>query len=299
MSVAFVGSKQVGLYALRQMLEHCRPCVVICPNDEGDERSVMAEFRDLAEREVLPLTIAETSADMYEALAPAQPHVVIVAGWYRIINTALIPGTKYYGLHFSLLPEYRGNAPLVWQLMNGESHAGVSLFQIAPGLDEGDIIGQASFPVSPDATIKDALEQAEQASCNLLAEHLPALIAGTAEHKPQDHSQATFCGLRVPEDGRIDWTWPAEKIHNFVRAQSHPYPGAFTQLPDGKTVHVWRTRVHPRPYFGVPGAVAERHPDHVIITCGDGAILVSEAQIEGEAPTPTREIFTSLRMRLR
>ena len=301
MRVAMMGSKDSGLRLLQAIAARCGQAElvgVIHPDDRTDGRCVLSAFEAYAEAQGLPFACVRSAADAEPILADWKPDVVIVLGWYYLIPVERFPQIAFYGFHYSPLPRYRGNAPAVWQLLNGEPEGGVTFFRFAPGIDEGDYLGQARFPLGPDDAIATFLAQADQAVERLLDAHLEDLLAGTAVHHRQDHSQATFGGLRVREDGLIDWRWPAERLHNFIRAQSQPYPGAFTRLPDGREVIIWRAHVHPRPYHGVPGGIAERHADHVVVTCGEGALCVTEAQVVGEAPASPRTLFTSLRMRL-
>ena len=140
------------------------------------------------------------------------------------------------GIHGSLLPKYRGNAPFVWAMINGEKETGVSLFYFEKGIDEGDIVARKEFPIEENETIKDVLEKARTASVDILLEYLPMIANGTAPKIPQDHSQATIFPKRTPEDGLIDWSWNAKRIKDFIRAQTKPYPGAFTIINNKKIV---------------------------------------------------------------
>jgi methionyl-tRNA formyltransferase len=187
---------------------------------------------------------------------------------------------------------------VVWQILQGEREIGLTLFRFSEGMDEGDIVAQDGVALDEDQGIGDALRLLDARAIGLLERHLPALLDGSATLTPQDHSRATYVGARVPDDGLIDWTLPARRIHDFVRAQTRPYPGAFTTLPDGRTLRIWRTQVDPRSYFGLPGGVAERHDGAVVVTCGEGAIRILDAEIDGEPPTSPDAILKSIRIRL-
>lgn len=301
--VAFMGSKAVGLAVLRKMIEVVKEphkvVGVLCPDDSDDGRSEQLLFRKVGAAHGLPFEQVGTVRDAEQALRRWRPDVVIVLGWYFLIRLERFPETRFFGFHFSPLPRYRGNAPLVWQIINGEPKVGTSFFEFSSGMDEGDIVAQASAPLAENETIGDALQRLESASTAMLESHLPGLLDGTAVLLTQDHSLATYCGLRVPEDGRVDWHWEARRIHNFIRSQTRPYPGAFTALPDGRIVRIWRSEVDPRPYVGVPGAVAERSNVAVVVTCGEGAVRILEAQVDGEPEAPVATIFSSLRFRMR
>jgi methionyl-tRNA formyltransferase len=277
-SVVFLGSKALGLDVLRAASDVADVTGVLALQDDADARSVFADFESAGGASGVPFRAVGSTADVRAALQEWRPSVVVVSGWYRMLPVGEFnPATRFYGLHGSLLPKYRGNAPLVWQVLNGEDHAGVSLFELVDGVDEGDIVGQQSFPIGSDDTIADVLSRAADASVALVRAHLASLVAGTAAPTPQDHAEATYCGLRTPEDGRIDWTWPAKRIHDFVRAQTDPYPGAFTYC-DGEVVPVLRTALDPRRYHAVPGRVVERGDDGVVVGTGDGVIRVFDVK---------------------
>jgi methionyl-tRNA formyltransferase len=179
-----------------------------------------------------------------EEVAQLRPDLILVAGWYYMVGKDLrtVAPKGAIGLHGSLLPKYRGGAPLVWSILNGEKEAGITLFYLEDGVDAGDIIGQERFRIKDDETIADALVMLEEAGERLLEQFLPLLEKGEAPRIPQDHSEATEYPQRSPADGEIDWSTSATEIRNFIRAQTRPYPGAFTRIA-GKKVIIWDAEV--------------------------------------------------------
>jgi methionyl-tRNA formyltransferase len=127
-------------------------------------------------------------------------------------------------------------------MINGESKTGVSLFYLEKGVDEGDIIAQQTFLIEPDDTISDVLIKAEKASINIIKEHVPRMLNGTSSRLPQNHQEATYFPRRTPKDGEIDWNLDDEKINCFIKAQTHPYPGAFTVIGNKKVI-IWEATV--------------------------------------------------------
>lgn len=198
--------------------------------------------------------------------------------------------------HDSLLPQYRGFSPTVWAIINGENHTGVTLFEIAEGVDEGPIVDQAGVSIGPDATISVVLERVTQTYLALLERNLDELMKGTARRIPQDHSQATYTCKRLPEDNQIDWTASTRDIYNLIRAVSAPYPGAYTYL-DGKKMRVWSAKrlLDDRSYVGrIPGRVVEvRHGEGTVVLTGDGALMLCQVQIEGSEITCASEVIKS------
>jgi len=299
MNVAFIGSKDAGYTVLRKIFflagEELK--VIICPDDSQDDRSVQDKFNLFSATESVPLIIPDNQKAFYNCLAGYEIDVAIVVGWYDLIDVDKIPNTSFYGIHYSLLPRYRGNAPLVWQILNGEKELGLSFFEITNGMDEGDVIGQASFTVRDDDNIDKALQIAQSRSLGLIEDCFPDLVIGKEQRQIQNHSEATYCGLRIPEDGCIDWEQSAQQIHNFIRAQCYPYPGAFTLIREEK-IFIQKASVDNREIYAVPGSVFERQNDFVVIGCGTGAIVVERVtNIQGEQLSP-RAVFTSLRNRM-
>ena len=299
--VAFLGSKDAGLRVLEVLL--VSPDVelagVACPDDREDGRSRLETFEAFCGQHGVPVAVVQNPAELDERLAAWRPRLVVVCGWYQRIAVDRHPSVAFFGFHASPLPRYRGGAPLPWQIINGEPSLGLSLFELVPGLDEGRIVAQAQRPLGSEETIADALAWVEAAAPELLATHLPALLRGDAPLRAQDERLATYCSQRTPADGLIDWRAPAERVHDFVRAQTHPYPGAFARLPDGRVLRVWRAAVDPRAYLGPPGAVCERHPDRVVVTCGEGAVALLEVSVDGEAPpAAVRDVLQGLSVRL-
>jgi methionyl-tRNA formyltransferase len=163
----------------------------------------------------------------------------------------------------------------------------VTLFEMVDQVDAGDIVDQVPVPIGPDDAIGEVMEAVTGRYLELLERNLPALLAGKAPRRPQDHSLATFTCKRLPEDNRIDWSAPTQRIHDLVRAVTRPYPGAFTTL-QGRPLRVWRTRRlerSPRYVGRVPGRVVETIPgEGAVVLTGDGALLVTEVQEEGKEP---------------
>ncbi len=298
--VLFLGSKNLGLKLLMRMqaLAPNALTAVATLDDTADGRSALPLFRSFCVDRSLPIEILAKAKELDAVLDRHQPDLVVVCGWdwkIAVESLAKAPG-GFIGLHASLLPRYRGHAPLVWTLYNGDPEGGLSLFYLEPGLDTGDILAQKKFPLGPDATIAEALALAESHAEAALEETYPLLLAGRAPRRPQDQSQATFCSQRKPEDGLVDWKSSAALIHNAIRAQTHPYPGAFT-LWQGRRLYLWKASRFTGEYFGIPGLVVESSADTaaphpgVVVTCGQGAIRLLEVQLEGEARRPASEVL--------
>lgn len=180
----------------------------------------------------------------YDIIKDLKPDFILAIGWYYIIpkSILLLADKGAAGIHASLLPKGRGNAPLVWALIEGQSETGVSFFFFSEGVDNGDLIAQKVIPIDQEETIKTLLDKVENASIEILLENLPKIKNCSITPISQDHSKATYYPKRSPEDGLINWNDPPEKIMRFIRAQTKPYPGAFTVIGDKKVI-IWDATV--------------------------------------------------------
>lgn len=181
-----------------------------------------------------------------------------------------------YNLHGSLLPAYRGRAPVNWVLVNGESETGVTLHHMTTKPDAGDIVSQQRIAIDPKDTAMTLMGKVREAAGSLLDETLPLIRDGKAERHPQDESEATVYPRRTPEDGRIDWSMSAEGVHNLVRAVTRPYPGAIGQVGD-RRVRIWKTTPSTESH-DIPGTVISTDP--LIVSCGAESIRIDFAQTD-------------------
>lgn len=296
--ILFLGSKTIGLKVLK-LIHEVSPGLLkaaLTMDDRLDSRTEFTAIQEFCQQVGIPLHIPTGRKQAEEFVAAERPDICFVAGWYWLFSEAMLklPEAGFVGIHHSLLPRYRGGAPVVWALINGEPIVGSSIFQFTPGMDDGPIWGQVRVPVGHDEAIGEVLPKLEQAMLDGLRKLLPEMLEGRITPSEQDHSLATYCSQRSPDDGWIDWNWTAERVHHFVRAQSRPYPGAFTWM-DGKKLTILRARVFPGVYDGPPGQVVRIRPQEVIVTCGDrGAVVVELVEHEG-AEVRVTEAIQSIR----
>ncbi|MGH8677728.1 MAG: formyltransferase, partial [Burkholderiales bacterium] len=184
-------------------------------------------------------------------------------------------------MHGSLLPKYRGRAPVNWAVINGERETGATLHYMVEKPDAGDIVDQQAVPILPDDTAYDVFNKVTVAAEMVLDRSLPGLIDGIAQRRPQQLAQGSYFGGRTPEDGRIDWRRPARVVHNLIRGVAPPYPGAFTEIR-GCRLRVLRSllvaesgeTVQPQLYT---------EGDGCLVRCGGGGIVrLLELDLDGE-----------------
>jgi methionyl-tRNA formyltransferase len=272
--VLFLGSKRQGLDTLRALVATGLPVAAVTLDDREDGRTCLAEFTAVADAAGIPLTVVRTRTEAARAIAAGRWSLGVVVGWYWLLGAAErgAPAHGMIGVHNSLLPRYRGGAPLPWAMIDGATEVGASLMTLGEGVDDGALWGQVRVAVGPDDGIGDVLARLEPAAVALVAETVPAILAGTRTAVAQDAAHATWCAQRIPDDGVIDWRWPAARIHDFVRAQSAPYPGAFTYV-DGARLVVWRTRPLATRWRATPGQGIAREGDALLVACGDDTVL--------------------------
>ena len=235
-------------------------------------------------------------------ISALRPNLIAVMGWRTIIpaDVLAIPKLGAVALHDSLLPRYRGFAPINWAIINGEHETGVSLFYLDEGVDSGPVIAQQRIGIGPDDTGADVYEMVTTASVALMSEYIPLLARARQPAEAQDPTEATFTCSRTPEDGRIDWSAPTRAVYDLVRALAFPYPGAFTTL-EGRRLVVWNARpVQPAPTYAgrVPGRVVALGADGVDVLTADGVLRLLEVQLEGHERRPAGELIRSVRATL-
>lgn len=274
MRVVFVGTSTFGL----KILEAIRPFVVgaisapptfpISYRPEGVTNALHADVPAFCEASGIPCEIMRSKmSDLLPVVREWKPDLFLIAGWYHMVPKSWREIAPAYGLHASLLPDYAGGAPLVWAIINGEKQTGITLFQLADGVDDGPIVGQLSTPIHDSDTIATLYARIEDLGVQLVTEMIPDILS--LPHVSQPEGRRLF-PQRGPEDGRIDWSWSAEQIHNFVRAQTRPYPGAFGEL-GGKTFRIWETK----PFSGdyPVGRITVDVP-WLMVGCGKGSVAL-------------------------
>jgi UDP-4-amino-4-deoxy-L-arabinose formyltransferase/UDP-glucuronic acid dehydrogenase (UDP-4-keto-hexauronic acid decarboxylating) len=211
---------------------------------------------------------------------------VFLSVWYRrLLGEAVLalPRVAALNLHGSLLPAYRGRAPLNWVLANGETRTGVTLHHMTLEADAGDIVAQEVLDIRADDTALTLYERMVKAGVDLLEQWIPAVLAGTAPRHPQEHARATVVGRRRPEDGRIAWTWPAARIANMIRAVTHPYPGAFAGDGDARLT-LWEGTVVDGTTTAAPGTIVAVHAGRgITVATGRGTLTLTRVQQAGRA----------------
>ncbi|RMH06013.1 MAG: methionyl-tRNA formyltransferase [Nitrospirae bacterium] len=289
MRIVFMGTPEFAVPSLNALLHSPHQVVgVVTQPDRPKGRGqamVAPPVKRVAQAQGLPLLQPERMKDpeVLRQLEQWRPDLIAVAAFGRILPQAILqlPPRGCVNVHASLLPRYRGAAPIQWALINGEQETGVTTMLMDQGMDTGDILLQQVVPIAPTDTAVELSHRLAQVGGDLLIQTLEGLETGTVVPKPQDHEQATLAPLLTKEDGRLDWSHSAIAIANRIRGLS-PWPGCFTFL-DGQRLMIWNVRIVPESASAhgepaAPGTIVHVGKAEFTVTTGDGLLAVTEVQ---------------------
>ena len=258
--------------------------VVTLPGPIDPNRSGQCAFDDVAKRLGADVVYTEdvNSDQVLNVLRKLDPELVFVVGWSQLVHDPFIALARegVFGMHPTLLPRHRGRAPIPWAILSGLARTGVTLFEIVDATaDSGGIVGQATVEITSDDTATSLFEKLAHTHVQLIREYVPQLLEGHAPRAPQDARRASSWPRRTPADGIIDWETRAPYLHDWVRAQTRPYPGAFTFLGDEKVV-VWRARPVELEETAPAGTIVAERPEGHVVACGEGGLLLEEIELD-------------------
>jgi methionyl-tRNA formyltransferase len=246
-------------------------------------RSGQCSFDTVAGRLGADLVYTEdvNSEQTLNVLRKLEPELVFVVGWSQLVHEPFIALAHegVFGMHPTLLPRHRGRAPIPWAILSGLAKTGVTLFEIIDSTaDSGSIVGQVTVEIARDETATTLFDRLGRAHVEIIREMVPQLLTRTAPRIQQDPRRASAWGRRTPGDGIIDWETRAPFLYDWVRAQTRPYPGAFTFLGDEKVV-IWRARPVELDEPAPAGTVVAERPEGHVVACGEGGLLLEEIEI--------------------
>ncbi len=291
----------VGVRCLKTLLSaKIAVPLVVTVKDDPKENRWFASVADTALEYGVPVAMPDDAngAELAERVSELQPDFIFSFYYRSMLGAPLLRSASRGALnmHGSLLPKYRGRAPVNWAILNGEHETGATLHYMVERADAGDIVDQLAVPILEDDDAREVFAKVTTAAEIVLARSLPGLLAGDAPRRPQPIEPGQYFGRRRPEDGRIDWSQPAHSIHNLVRAVAPPFPGAFTEV-DGHRWVIHRTRVDSRlitpseraRLFGAQGAC--------YAACRDGGVLRILAAATAEGPVDLARVSRDLEAR--
>jgi len=259
------GYGDIGVRGLSTLLAHGVDVpLVVTHKDDPNEARWYASLHDFAKQKKLRV-LADPPI---ETLDIGKPDLVFSFYYRAMLPMALLGRARLgaFNMHGSLLPKYRGRAPLNWAILKGERETGVTLHEMVEKPDAGRIVGQQAVPIGPDDDAVTVFHRMTDAAESVLRKALPSLVAGNAVMRPNDLAKGSYFGRRRPEDGRIDWSRPAQEIHDLVRAVAPPFPGAFDSA-----MKVFKTRMTNQSHKGEIGPYRDK--GEWFARCGDGKVL--------------------------
>ncbi len=283
------GYSEVGVRCLKVLLSAgADVALVVSHEDDPSEQrwygSVADTARDYGVQVITPADPTEPGlATRIRTLAPD----FIFSFYYRQLlpqSVLALARCAALNLHGSLLPRYRGRAPLNWAVVRGETETGATLHHMVARADAGNIVDQQAIPILRDDDAREVFAKLLVAAEMVLHRSWPRLLAGTAASIPQPILPGEYFGRRGPQDGHIDWSWPAQVIHDLVRAVAPPFPGAFGEI-EGQRIDIHRTRVLPTPQRKSRGTARFiGKADRCIVQCTDGSDLLVLAAANAAGP---------------
>ena len=292
----------VGVRCLSVLLKHdVGVPLVVTHRDNPNETIWFDSVAALAQQHGIPVITPDdpNTAEVLGQISAAQPDFLFSFYYRHMLKAPLlaIPGRGCYNMHGSLLPKYRGRVPVNWAIIHGETETGATLHVMTEKPDNGAVVAQEAVPIAINDTAEDVFAKVTGAAERALDQALPALIAGTAKHTPQDLAKGSYYGGRKPEDGRIDFSWGGGRVHNFVRALTRPYPGAFADITTAagiKRIVIWATRLEPLRDKGLKASSSGKpltptlseEGTNVILRCPDGVrVVILDLEADGAAVT--------------
>ncbi len=306
-SVVFMGTAELACASLRALLQSSqftvRAAVTRPDRPKGRDLKPQAPpVKKWAAEAGLPILQPEKARDpaFFERLAEFKPEVIVVAAYGQILPPSILdlPRLGCVNVHASLLPEYRGAAPIQWAILNGDAETGVTIMKMAAGLDTGDILSQSATRIGPEETGASLHDRLAVLGAELLVATLPRYAAGEIAARGQEEARASYARKITKEDGRLDWAQSAEALRNRVRAFT-PWPGAYgfwTAQGRRRFLKIWRAQRVARQ--GRPGEVLQADREGLVIGCGRDALRVEELQLEGGRRMSAAEFLAGHELRI-
>jgi methionyl-tRNA formyltransferase len=296
--ILFFGYSEIGYECLDLLLTRGDNVVGLFTHEDNPNEKIWFKTPAVAARaKNVPIFTPEKIAtpEWLEQIANLKPDLILSVYYRNMISTkvlALAP-LGAFNLHGSLLPKYRGRAPINWAILHGETRIGVTLHRMVKAPDAGAIVDQEGVDIGPRDTAEEAFRKVLPCARKVISRQIDALLKGRAKETPQDEAEMTYFGGRKPEDGRINWTQTSAQIFNLIRAVTDPYPGAFTDVKAARLMVWWAepNSAAAREFTGEPGEILSVDP--LVVATGDGALELSRTEWRN-APAPKLKVGQKL-----
>jgi methionyl-tRNA formyltransferase len=301
MRLIFMGTPELSAVALKRLIDDGHEIAAVFTQPDkpvGRGRHLhMPPVKSLALERGIPVhqpAKIKTNEEVRQVFERIAPDCCVVAAYGKILPEwlLLIPRLGCVNVHASLLPKYRGAAPINWAIANGETVTGVTIMQMDPGMDTGPMLSKRALEIAPDESAPALSVRLSQLGAALLSETLPLIERGAVTPEPQDDSEATYAPMLKRTDGLIDWSRDATELANRVRA-FQPWPGCFTSVR-GRRLLIWQARAQSRPPSliddAAPATVLSTEEGLIVVACGGGTALnIEELQLEGKRRISARD----------
>jgi len=293
--ILFFGYSEIGYTCFDLLLGRGDNVVALITHEDNPNEKIWFKTPAVAARaKGIPIFAPgnANTPEWIDRIAALQPELILSVYYRNMISSKILalPRLGAFNLHGSLLPKYRGRAPINWAVLHGEPRIGMTLHRMINAPDAGAIVDQEGVDLGPRDSAEVAFRKVLPCGRRVLERQIDALLAGTARETPQDESQATYFGGRKPEDGRIDWTQTSRQIFNLIRAVTDPYPGAFADVGSARLMVWWAEpkSVATQGRRGRPGELLSLDP--LVVATGDGAMELTRAEWLGAEEAPTLRV---------
>ncbi len=296
MRVLFVGSKDRGVRCLEALLEAGIEIVGVVTTPDSDPDAFWdGSVERAADEHGLDVYTPQDINDpaFVETVRDHTPDLITMSGYNQVLGPAIldVPPEGVINLHAGKLPAYRGGSPMNWALIRGASEITLSIHFATEAIDAGDVIAEEAIEVAIDDTIADVRNESLDRFPGMLVDVVEAIAAGDVEGRGNDPTEGAYWGSRAPQDGRIRWSdMSAREVYDFVRALTHPYPGAFTTYNDDR-LYVWDATLLDEEIRHAPGRVCMKRGEGRVVAARDRGVLVERVAVGDGPEQPAAEVL--------
>lgn len=296
--VVFMGTPDFSVPVLKSLIENYNVVGVVTQPDKEVGRNHELSFSPIKQvaidnniKVIQPIKIRNE----FDSVLQLKPDIIITCAYGQIIPEEILDYPKYgcINVHASLLPKYRGGAPIHRAILNGDKETGITIMYMAPGMDDGDIITQEKIAIRDDETVGELHDELSPLGAKLLIETLPSVFDGTNDRIKQDESNVTFAKIIKKEDEIIDFNDSSINVYNKIRGLN-PFPGAYSVL-DGKRVKIYKSRIEKNSSDKTPGTIVDILKDGIVVKTKDGSIVIEDLKMEGKKRMSSKEFLNGVK----
>lgn len=296
--VVFMGTPDFSVPVLKGLIENYNVVGVVTQPDKEVGRDHVLEFspiKKLALQNNIKVVQPVKVRNEYDCVLEMKPDIIVTCAYGQIIPKEILDYPKYgcINVHASLLPKYRGGAPIHRAILNGEKETGITIMYMAEGMDDGDIITQEKVVIRDDETVGELHDELSVLGVKLLLDTLPSIFNGTNERIKQDESCVTLAKIIKKEDEIIDFNDLSINVYNKIRGLN-PYPGAYALL-DKKRVKIYKSRIEKDSSNKVPGTIIDILKDGIVVKTKDSSIVIEELKMEGKKKMSSKEYLNGVK----